>query len=50
MPASHSLGFPRLGAARQLKRATDGYWGGRVSRDALLETDAQLRAPPPPAA
>jgi 5-methyltetrahydropteroyltriglutamate--homocysteine methyltransferase len=37
------LGFPPLGAARELKRATEGYWNGKVTRDQLLRTGADLR-------
>lgn len=44
MPLSHTLGFPPLGAARELKRATEGYWSGRVPRSDLLRTGAELRA------
>src|SRR6266545_3647451 len=38
-----NLGFPPLGAARELKRATEGYWSGKVSRAQLLNTGAELR-------
>src|SRR2546425_1210377 len=44
MPTSHNLGFPHLGAARELKRATEGYWSGKVSLPDLLKTGAELRA------
>src|SRR5438445_309690 len=44
MPIAHNLGFPHIGAGRELKRATEGYWGGKVSRDQLLRTGAELRA------
>ncbi len=44
MPIAHNLGFPPLGAARELKRATEGYWSGKISRAGLLKTGAQLRA------
>src|SRR2546429_7038809 len=44
MPLAHNLGFPHLGAARELKRATEGYWSGKVSLPDLLKTGAQLRA------
>src|SRR5204862_493893 len=44
MPIAHNLGFPHLGAARELKRATEGYWSGKVSLPDLLKTGAQLRA------
>src|SRR5216110_879836 len=44
MTIAHNLGFPTLGANRELKRATEGYWSGKVPRAALLETGAELRA------
>jgi 5-methyltetrahydropteroyltriglutamate--homocysteine methyltransferase len=44
MPISHTLGFPPLGAARELKRATEGYWTGKVSQADLLRTGSELRA------
>src|SRR2546425_249030 len=44
MAIAHNLGFPPLGANRELKRATEGYWSGKVSRAALLQTGAELRA------
>jgi len=44
MPISHNLGFPHLGAARELKRATEGYWSGKLPRADLLKTGAELRA------
>ncbi len=44
MLISHNLGFPSLGAARELKRVTEGYWNGKVSRAELLKTGAELRA------
>src|SRR5947208_11006529 len=44
MPIAHNLGFPPLGPNRELKRATEGYWNGKVSRASLLQTGAELRA------
>src|SRR5438046_8847088 len=44
MPIAHNLGFPPLGPNRELKRATEGYWSGKVSRADLLSTGASLRA------
>ena len=38
MPLSHNLGFPPLGAARELKRATEAYWKGKIPRDELVAT------------
>ncbi|MBT2471506.1 5-methyltetrahydropteroyltriglutamate--homocysteine S-methyltransferase [Streptomyces sp. ISL-66] len=36
-------GYPRQGQNRQLKKAIEGYWKGRVSAEALHETAAGLR-------
>ncbi|MGW9378656.1 5-methyltetrahydropteroyltriglutamate--homocysteine S-methyltransferase [Streptomyces albidoflavus] len=36
-------GYPRQGQHRELKRAVEGYWKGRVDADALRETAAGLR-------
>src|SRR5438093_77704 len=44
MTIAHNLGFPAIGALRELKRATEGYWSGKVSQADLLKTGAELRA------
>jgi 5-methyltetrahydropteroyltriglutamate--homocysteine methyltransferase len=44
MTLAHTLGFPPLGAARELKRATEGFWSGKTSRADLLASAAGLRA------
>lgn len=36
-------GYPRQGPDRELKKAVEGYWKGRVTADALRETAAELR-------
>ncbi|TVL89340.1 5-methyltetrahydropteroyltriglutamate--homocysteine S-methyltransferase [Streptomyces sp. SAJ15] len=36
-------GYPRQGRNRELKRAVEGYWKGRVTADALRATAAELR-------
>lgn len=36
-------GSPRIGAKRELKRATEGYWAGRTSRSELESVAATLR-------
>jgi len=41
---THILGFPRIGAARELKLALESHWRGEVSEAALEETGQQLRA------
>ncbi|MEV6997847.1 5-methyltetrahydropteroyltriglutamate--homocysteine S-methyltransferase [Streptomyces sp. NPDC093982] len=37
-------GYPRQGPNRELKKAIEGYWKGRVTPDALRTTAAELRA------
>ncbi|MFI9202452.1 5-methyltetrahydropteroyltriglutamate--homocysteine S-methyltransferase [Streptomyces sp. NPDC053048] len=36
-------GYPRQGANRELKKAVEGYWAGRVTADDLHRTTAALR-------
>ncbi|MFJ7984319.1 5-methyltetrahydropteroyltriglutamate--homocysteine S-methyltransferase [Streptomyces sp. NPDC096351] len=36
-------GYPRQGGNRELKKAVEGYWKGRVTADALRTTAADLR-------
>ena len=43
MTITHSLGFPRIGAQRELKFALESYWNGDSSRDELKGIGAQLR-------
>ncbi|MDA9231346.1 5-methyltetrahydropteroyltriglutamate--homocysteine S-methyltransferase [Rickettsiales bacterium] len=43
MTKSASLGFPRIGAFRELKKAVEGYWKGNLSKDELLQAGAQIR-------
>ena len=43
MAIAHNLGFPRIGAKRELKFAQESYWKGATSRDDLTGTGAQLR-------
>lgn len=43
MVVSSVLGFPRIGAKRELKKATEGYWNGKVSAEELLKTGKDLR-------
>ena len=44
MVTTHNLGFPRIGAKRELKFALETYWKGQSSRDELKATGEQLRA------
>jgi 5-methyltetrahydropteroyltriglutamate--homocysteine methyltransferase len=41
---SNVSGFPRIGAQRELKLATEGYWSLERSREELLEAARGLRA------
>jgi 5-methyltetrahydropteroyltriglutamate--homocysteine methyltransferase len=38
-----NLGYPRIGAARQLKRALENYWRGPETADDLQKTASELR-------
>jgi len=40
---THSLGYPRIGAKRELKKATEAYWQGKLSLEDLLATGKALR-------
>jgi len=44
MTTTHNLGFPRIGARRELKFALESYWKGQSSREALQSVGAELRA------
>ena len=44
MALAHNLGFPRIGAKRELKRALESYWQGAISRAELEDTGRRLRA------
>jgi 5-methyltetrahydropteroyltriglutamate--homocysteine methyltransferase len=43
MTKIHNLGFPRIGAKRELKFALESYWKGESSRDDLKALGQQLR-------
>lgn len=44
MATTHNLGYPRIGARRELKFALEALWHGKSSEQALQETAAGLRA------
>ncbi|NIJ35434.1 5-methyltetrahydropteroyltriglutamate--homocysteine methyltransferase [Sphingopyxis panaciterrae] len=45
MPVSAAnLGFPRIGPRRELKKAVEAYWAGKIGQDELLATARGLRA------
>ena len=43
MTTTTNLGFPRIGAHRELKRAVEGYWNGDRSKQDLLDEGRELR-------
>ncbi|QRQ85341.1 5-methyltetrahydropteroyltriglutamate--homocysteine S-methyltransferase [Cupriavidus oxalaticus] len=43
MARTHILGFPRIGARRELKFAQEAFWRGESSEAALRDVAAQLR-------
>jgi 5-methyltetrahydropteroyltriglutamate--homocysteine methyltransferase len=43
MTTTHNLGFPRIGARRELKFALEAYWKGQSSLPQLLALGAELR-------
>jgi 5-methyltetrahydropteroyltriglutamate--homocysteine methyltransferase len=43
MITTHNLGFPRIGAQRELKFALESYWRGQSSRDELKALGRELR-------
>lgn len=44
IPTTANLGFPRIGANRELKRALEDYWRGATSAEDLQATARELRA------
>lgn len=43
MVQSAILGFPRMGVNRDLKKATENYWAGKISQEELLAEAKRLR-------
>ena len=43
MSKTHNLGFPRIGADRELKKAMEAFWQGKISQQELEQTGKQLR-------
>ncbi|CAI4060205.1 hypothetical protein N7582_001562 [Saccharomyces uvarum] len=44
MVQSAVLGFPRIGPNRELKKATEGYWNGKITVDELFKVGKDLRS------
>src|SRR5262245_50649558 len=43
MTTSANLGYPRIGRNRELKKALEAYWAGKLTRAELLAAGAALR-------
>ncbi|KAJ3525670.1 hypothetical protein NM688_g8370 [Phlebia brevispora] len=43
MVASSVLGFPRIGANREIKKAVEAYWAGKLSADELTKVAADVK-------
>ncbi|KAF5333264.1 hypothetical protein D9611_002417 [Ephemerocybe angulata] len=43
MVASSVLGFPRIGANREVKKAVEAYWAGKISADELTKVAAEVK-------
>ena len=40
---TNNLGYPRIGSNRELKKASELYWGGKISIDELIQTGKDIR-------
>ena len=40
---THNLGYPRIGSQRELKKASEQYWSGKISVEQLLQTGKTIR-------
>nr|AGT02790.1 5-methyltetrahydropteroyltriglutamate-homocysteine S-methyltransferase [Angomonas desouzai] len=40
---THTLGFPRMGVQRELKKSLEAYWNGKISQEELQQTGKELR-------
>lgn len=43
MVASSVLGFPRIGANREVKKAVEAYWAGKISADELTKAALEVK-------
>ncbi|KAM6495784.1 Cobalamin-independent synthase, Catalytic domain containing protein [Amanita muscaria] len=43
MVSSSVLGFPRIGANREVKKAVEAYWAGKISADQLTKAAADVK-------
>ncbi|KAG1755595.1 cobalamin-independent synthase [Suillus lakei] len=43
MVSSSVLGFPRIGATREVKKAVEAYWAGKISAEDLIKAAADVK-------
>lgn len=43
MLKTNNLGYPRIGALRELKKANEAYWARKISQDELLQAGLTIR-------
>jgi len=43
IPITHTLGFPRIGEKRELKKAVEAYWQGKLTREELEKVALTIR-------
>src|SRR5690606_28481639 len=43
MLKTNILGYPRIGALRELKKANEAYWASKISAEELLESGKKIR-------
>ena len=43
MVVATNLGYPRIGPRRELKRALERYWSGKIAASDLLDAAAAIR-------
>lgn len=41
---THNLGYPRIGSQRELKKASENFWAGKISESQLLAEATAIRA------
>ena len=40
---TQNLGYPRIGSQRELKKASELYWSGKIPAQQLLQTGKTIR-------
>ncbi|GHN00947.1 5-methyltetrahydropteroyltriglutamate--homocysteine methyltransferase [Cytophagales bacterium WSM2-2] len=40
---THNLGYPRIGSHRELKKASEQFWSGKITVEALIKTGSEIR-------